>query len=493
MAKSPESQGLLDPKFQSTTDRVVTPKRCNARRFIRAILWVAVPVLIFFSFFGGKTVLPKFGRPCHGTSSDLQSPSLQSPDAICGTSFQTILDDSYPVSFSPSDDLFINQSQGKRRRGHWRRDPHVSGSVQVIRSSGPEGKLDVKIEVNDEDIPVHTSWDAETQYLRIRVEAVDFFDEPPPRPCVDIHAVLHVPSDAELRNLKIEVTALDVALEENLGLTAEEAILTTVVGSLDVAPNAIKSGGRIALTTVSGNIRGSLPLLQTLESFSASGKNEIDVYRTEKRGDDIPKATLTVSTVSGNLKVRDPLDDAAHLPKADYVRRVSTVSGNIDAALLFGSYADISAVGGGRVDTTLLPILFDSLSGNDEGERGDEDFVHSWLKSDVTSGNVGIEVLEPVWLGESDKKWALRSGHGGVSGNVEIRLPDAWEGTFAVGTLTGRISVSGKDVQLGTRQEGGEKVDMSAFRSIRGYKGDGESRLSAETTTGNIKVVIGQE
>ncbi|PKS13079.1 hypothetical protein jhhlp_000420 [Lomentospora prolificans] len=497
MGKQAEYQRLIDAEPQDMSNGVSNDqltqillarerRRHRARRVFRFVLFIVLPVLFFFSFFG-KTG-PGFGPGCHHSpnATDAEDAFRQTPDENCGNDFHKIHDGTYPLQFSSDHTVQFVQQQGRNRRGgHRNGSPNVSGHVRVVQSSSSKGKIDLRIDVNNDDVPVHTHWNPETQRLYVNVEHV--YDEGGwPRPCVDIQATIYVPADAELKVLKVEVSSLAVDVGKSLGVAIDETILTTVAGHIKFGTGAIKEGSRLSLTSISGNIHAEAPLLEKVDSFTTSGTNHVNVWPPAKWRD-FDTASLNVHSISGNVRALDPLDEGAHVPAADYIRKVSTVSGNVDAALFFSSRVEVSGQPSGDLDVSLLPLLSGGLSGDDDDE------VRSKLETNSVSGNAKLQVLEPAWIGESGKKkkWTLVSSHAAVSGNIEIHLPDAWEGGFSTRSLTGRIDICGKDVQLGTMEE--KEADAEVMRAIRGHKGDGNSKLDVHTTTGNIKLIIGKE
>ncbi|CAI4219675.1 unnamed protein product [Parascedosporium putredinis] len=466
-------------------------RRDRARRFLRFALFVVVPVLVFFSLFG-KTV-PGFGPGCHS------SPPLSSvidglsshPSESCGTDFHNIHDGSYPLQFGAERQVhFIQQLGTSRGRGRGRVPVNVSGYVRVVAAatSDAKGKIDLQIDANEDNLPVHTFWDPESQRLRVRIDDVYRRDDGA-RPCVDVRAVVHVPADADLQTLKVEVTTLDISIEDKLGLAADETILTSVASDITFGRDSLRSGARLALTSVSGRIRADAPLLARVESFTTSGSNHVDVY-PPAAWRDFDTAFLNVHSVSGDITVHDPIDHPEDLPAADYVRKASTVSGTVSASLLFSSKAEFAGQPSGDLEIKLRPVLAGKLADAD-GE------VTSRLTTDTVSGDAQIRILEPTWIGKQDGSWALYSSHKSVSGDVDVRLPDAWEGKFASRSLTGKIEVRGKDVHLGTNAEETEAakgdVEGAMFKSVSGRKGEGNSKLEVRTTTGDIKLVVGEE
>lgn len=161
------------------------------------------------------------------------------------------------------------------------------------------------------------------------------------------------------------------------------------------------------------------------------------------------------------------MDGPKDLPLPSYVRRVKSVSGDIDVEMAL-LHADIESLSG-DIRAEFRPVLSTT-----------ED-VKAVLSTSLTAGTLDLSVLEPY--PHRTGKWALKSEHKIVAGDAKIRLPDAWEGGFSVSSLLGRARVEGDGVRFGDRLTG----------EVRGVRGDGESGLRVETMAGDVWVRIGRE
>lgn len=265
--------------------------------------------------------------------------------------------------------------------------------------------------------------------------------------------MVHLPKDSNLNLVSLHAVTLDVSLDDGLRLSLAHAEVGTVSGDVRVRERALAKGS-LRLTSVSGDVEGDVPVAEVIHVETASGDISLGILPVSDP--DFSRSSLSVSSVSGKVDVR-----AKGVPAhVSYDDKVSTVSGDITVALPFSSAAVSST--SGEITASLIPIFAEGKS----------------LKTQSLSGDVKVTVQDPA---EGDLN-SLTSYHDTTSGEQKIRYSDAWEGEFSASSFSGDVSVKGKDVKVG-----------GVRRGVKGGKGDGESRLKANSFSGDIEVVIGEE
>ncbi|KJZ78819.1 hypothetical protein HIM_01592 [Hirsutella minnesotensis 3608] len=396
------------------------------------------------------------------------------------------------VHFGGSRKLGIQETVAKGRFPSWRL-PDVSGQV-VLRPStknDTDGSIDLEIISNDENLRVKVDADfkGDDQRLKMTIPRASPSWPMAEGPCIQMRAVVTVPRKAYLRRFNVETVQLDVDVLDGLSMGVSDDIhISTVSGHYqtslaedaneDVVPYMMQSR-RITVETVSAPITGWFPLYDGLKLSSSSG--DITAQVGPKSGEH--KAQLEVSTVSGQIKVTEPLEEAMKsgkpskkLPARPYKARLSTVSGDLDARVASNCDADFHSISG-ELSIEVLPVL-------------DKSVRHSGsIKTDTKSGDVRMTVLEPVWVDGDDKDKRgsldrLESRYNSISGALQLKYPSSWRGRFHTEALSGDIEVHGKDVDIIRR-------GRSIGRYVDGRKGDGGSNLIAKTISGDVELTFG--
>ncbi|KJZ74932.1 hypothetical protein HIM_05663 [Hirsutella minnesotensis 3608] len=199
-----------------------------------------------------------------------------------------------------------------------------------------------------------------------------------------------------------------------------------------------------------------------------------------------PKATTTldVRSISGELKIKEPLDRLAKADSTektslrDYIVKMETTSGDINVDLIMiGSKAQFNSTSGNFV-LRLLPVLNSTYL--------ESNGLHPALKTGTTSGRTDIALLDPVWIGTKSNTRALSnldSSHSSTSGNIKLRYPSSWEGKLSSSSTSGSHTIRGKGLNFNHNHE----------KSAEGQKGHGSLTLRIETLSGNQDVLVGDE
>ncbi|UKZ71676.1 uncharacterized protein TrAtP1_012627 [Trichoderma atroviride] len=438
------------------------------------------------------------------------------------------------VSFGTSKKLSIIQTIEKDGRNHRGPTPSVYGEVilQPVDASS-SGQIQLEVATNDEDLHVDVDFNKRDQQFKVTVPRWVDWREPSWRACIQIRITVSVPREAQLDSLHIETVQLDVAVKDGFVLSSvTDAQIKTVTGDVitgslssgNVAPYTLASRS-IIIDTVSGDVGGWFPLYDLLKIHSVSGHIKADLTPKPSQDKKPEQAVLSVETVSGDIKVIEPLlrnkrnDD---FPPRDYVVGVSSSSGQIVAELAFTSRAKIETISGDQ-RLTLLPLFGSSSS------------LPS-LSTDTKSGKTTLTVLEPLWkegathigyydpatpskdknskLDNYDEPWIiihpdqqldnvpdveltstvnasgggdgltrLQSHHASISGDFRLNYPASWEGAFLLTTLSGGQDIRGDDLHY--------KRLSGIIKRIEGTKGDGKSDLTIDSMSGREELVFG--
>ncbi|KAK2016506.1 hypothetical protein LZ32DRAFT_80402 [Colletotrichum eremochloae] len=501
------------------------------------------------------------------------SPMPWNPASTCLSSEYRFGPKVFGVSFNPDKTLSVIQAveTDAPSRGY---RPQITGEFLVRRQQGsaPGPSIDLEVVANDERLDVGVEWDSEQQKLLIKTpQRIDWTLSL--RPCLAVRATVWVPENAELSHLYLAATHLDVQLAGDLSVTVENGLeVVTIAG--DVRTPAEPSGTYrlgsrdIAVKTISGDVTGSWPLYDSLKIHTESGDIHANVNPQPVLESKPRPAVLEVTSVSGTISVKEPLDQAAKsakpdtvIPPRDYMTTLDAKSGGMRAWVAFTTIAVAQSISG-DLAVELLPVFNVSLlqsTGKPE------------LHTNTKSGNVAVKMLEPIWaeiastegtpkgdkprakpdepvdiptnpvpvpnipkiprmpgapfipgIGNPFKrsplstgKWAdagpvrrstvdastqteerdimandqppmryLKSSHSTLSGNMEIRYPDSWEGSIIAESNSGKVNIRGKNVIIDSK--------MTWPRAVYAHKGQAfASDVSVSSIAGDQTIVIG--
>jgi hypothetical protein len=453
------------------------------------------------------------------------------------------------ISFGGNKKLSVIQTiekDGRNRRGP---SPNVYGEVilQPVAASSA-GQVQLEVVTNDENLHVDVEFNKRDQQFKVTVPRWIDWREPNWQPCIQIRITVSIPREAQLESLFVDAVHLNVAVKDGLVLSsATDAQIKTISGDIatgrlsgDVAPYTLASRS-IVIDTVSGDVSGWFPLYDLLKIHTVSGDVKADLTPKPSSDKEPEQAVLSIESVSGDVKVIEPLlnaYDSKHddkFPPRDYVVGVSSSSGEIIAELAFTSKAKIETISGDQ-KLKFLPVFGSSSS-------------EPVLLTETKSGQTTLTVLEPLWKksaasighydpvappspngrskdkdsklddgepwiiihpdeqlsqlppppymdikpsmiassGDGDEKHGLvylKSHHASISGDFRIRYPASWEGKFALTTFSGSQEIRGDDLDY--KRAGG------IIKRIEGTKGSGKSDLIVESMSGREELAFGK-
>ncbi|KAM0461733.1 hypothetical protein ACHAO4_000918 [Trichoderma viride] len=543
LPRQPESMGGPPNGSQETLWRRIK-RNTTTRKRVRTILGVLLIMSIVAALFGGTMSISSGDRKKPGIIDDSpvkKPPTNNPPPNMAWPPSNNCQGGPYKdskinevVSFGTSKKLSIIQTiekDGRNRRGP---TPNVYGEVilQPVDTSS-SGQIQLEVSTNDEDLHVDVDFNKRDQQFKVTVPRWVDWREPSWRPCIQIRITVSVPREAQLELFHVETVQLNVAVKDGFVLSSvTDAQIKTISG--DVVTGSLSSGNvapytlasrSIIIDTVSGDVSGWFPLYDLLKIHSISGHIKTDLTPKASQDKKPEQAVLSIETVSGDIKVIEPLlrnkrDD--DFPSRDYVVGVSSSSGQIVAELAFTSKAKIETISGDQ-RLTLLPLFGSSSS-------------QPSLSTETKSGNTILTLLEPLWkegathigyydpatpskdknskLDNYDEPWIiihpeqqlddlpdveltstvnasgggdgltrLKSHHASISGDFRLNYPASWEGDFILTTLSGGQDIRGDDLHY--KRSGG------IIKRIEGTKGEGKSDLTIDSMSGREELVFG--
>ena len=428
--------------------------------------------------------------------------------------------------------LSITQTVSKEDSHHNGWSPSVSGEIYLRESEKGEeaGKIRVEGYSNSEDLSV--TFDYDTEAFKVITPRNVEWDRSRKAPCIQLRITLWLPAGSSFKYFGASAIQLDIITTEGFNVAADDHInLATVSGDI-VTPNG-KDGDlytfdsrRISINTVSGDVVGQFPLYDSLKIESASGNVHIDVEPKPVDKDTPLPAELKVTTVSGDVKVIEPIKAALQLPHPEanfearnYVVHVESASGNIRGEYAISSSTAFHSVSG-NINVDLWPILDPRILESDETVS---------LATQTSSGDHKVNLLEPTWASivktdapavlpprdrrpifdedpyliihphemapqsapgeigslsqEKNPLSSLQSKHQSISGTVSLRYPSVWEGSLHATTISGSQKVRGKGLEV---------TKKGRFpREISGKKGKGHSWMEIESMSGDQDILVG--
>ncbi|TDZ32745.1 hypothetical protein C8035_v011774 [Colletotrichum spinosum] len=335
------------------------------------------------------------GVPGHPTE-----PLPWNPQSMCAKNEHRFSTRVFNIAFEADKTLSVVQGveADEPGRGY---QPHVQGSFVVRRqlSNAPGPTIELEVVANDPALDVTVEWDSDAQHLDIKTPQRIEWNQSL-RPCITVRATVWVPEDAHLRSIYLAALSMDVAVVDDLAITIQEELsVETISGDVQFPPKLVPAykldSRNIVIHTVSGDIRGNWPLYDSLKLGSNSGDIAGEVEPQAVLDSRPLPAVLEVSSVSGDISIKEPIERAYQSAKPDtviyprdYITIIDTKSGTVRAGVAFSTAASITTVSG-DITATILPVYNVSLmQGVPEPD----------LRTTTKSGNVAVSVLEPLWV-----------------------------------------------------------------------------------------------
>ena len=285
--------------------------------------------------------------------------------------------------------------------------------------------------------------------------------------------IISIRPDVDIADLEIATEHLNLHVDSSLFdkgnhfSVRNSTEFTTIQGNVSVA---YWSSRDTTIDVVSGSISGTYALRDVLSIKTRSGSINVDVK--PRAVDELAPAPadFVAATTSGSIVARFPIfGSVADIPEREYRTRTETNSGAISGTYILGSVSTFKTTSG-SITADVLPYSADSYS--------------SSLRTQTRSGHTNVNVLSPFVTGDRALS-RLRSSHKSLSSGLTLKYPQEWEGLIAGGTLSGSLTVQGKDVRVLDLKKG------PVGTKIRARKGYGQSRLDFSATSGSVDLIVG--
>jgi DUF4097 and DUF4098 domain-containing protein YvlB len=371
-------------------------------------------------------------------------------------------------------------SSVKFRHGDTYRRAHTSGELHIRPATellGVGVRLDVEIRYSEYGMMEDTGFEPKLESFSIYTPSHITVDSATSsNPCVFLIATIWLQPGVCLDFLDLGTQSMNVFVHEGLDMITN-AIDVHVAGAASVEfPHgsgtlANIDPRKIVITTISGSISGTFPLFDLLRITSCSGTIRIDVEPKEALLGNPQPAQLSLSTVSGTIQVSstvfssDQTSLIVSIPARDYQNDIQSVSGSLAVTLLHGSKLRMKSVSG-SIKALLSP--YDSVE-----ER-------SYITAGTRSGSIDFTVLSSILHPDKPIR-KLYGVYQPTSGSLHIQYPREWEGKVKGKTLTGTITVDWPGLNIG-RGSG----EHGVWRTLDGYKGDGEGTLTFDSRSGSV-------
>lgn len=463
------------------------------------------------------------------------NPMSWDPKRVCAPDVIRYNDLTVQVEFSASRNISLFQDvQDNSSPPNNGRDVHISGDV-VVRRAGPGTPgpaIVVETIVNDDRIKVNVDWDDAEQRLFLRTPLGVAWEDSRTAPCLQMRATVWVPPGSVIDSLNVEGVHLGVKLLDNVDLhLGSFARLASTVGTIAAAADGEKDKTQlmynapprsfnfdtryIEVKTMSAAISGSWPLYDYLGLETITGEISARVQPQDVLKETPRPAILYAKSTSGSIQVYEPITEAvaawvlaqqqqpqagtarpeALIPPRAYGVDLHSMSGTIKAHVAFSHSCKVHTTSG-SVDLALLPVLDRAHA----AAAIDQDKPASFLETSSTSGTAAISVMDVLWSDLSAGAYAaaaaaapslrvLSSRHSTTSATIAAAYPQSFEGYVDADSLTGKISVAGREVEIIRRDEDFTGLKKHVVAHKGPYAKQGTIKL--HTTSGSIGVQVG--
>ncbi|KAF2670375.1 hypothetical protein BT63DRAFT_236518 [Microthyrium microscopicum] len=339
----------------------------------------------------------------------------------------------------------------------------IQTAGRVIIQEAPEGADPVTVSLR-----VHLSHEELRNAISIKHDATGLTFESDRiiqrlggvRPCIEVLATISIAPSTNISSFNIDTIVLPIELKESLKLNSHNTFIRSVSGGVTSGTDALYSR-KIEIETTSGSITGSYPLADLLSLKTISGTVQVNIDPKDSDKSD-HNGVLIIRGVSGTIHA-DTITTS--IPSRTFNTQVHSRSGSISGTYLLGDRTTIESNSG--------TVTVDIYTAGDLAKRV--------LTIDTVSGSIRSCVYDTAAkLGAVSSVFMTRSG------TMQLQYPGSWEGKIQAQTLSGSLSVTGEGVDIIK-----DVHPKPGFKQILAEKGDGDSNISAENTSGSISVRIG--
>ena len=283
--------------------------------------------------------------------------------------------------------------------------------------------------------------------------------------CLGMSIVLYMAPGAALDTLSIEATHLGMQIHSGVNFSVTNMTsISLASGTLDAS---MLNSRQIFLKTTSGSINGRYALSDFLAIDTKTGSVNIDVAPQATVAGSPSPAVFRVNSHSGSMRIDF---ERKHIPERNYQIYLNTTVGSVGGTFIHGSKTEVNSVAG-SVTADILP--FNSGA-----------FV-STLDTSTHSGQMNVTLRAP-YKAKGVPMLGLMSTHRSVSGGVRLKYPKEWQGHIGGTSLSGKLHLQGKELELLSEN------DTLGKNHVEAKKGDGGSRLVFDTVSGGCDIKIGK-
>lgn len=338
------------------------------------------------------------------------------------------------------------------------------------------------------------------------------------------------PATFNLDSRKIEVETISASIRgswplyDYLGIRTTSGTIKVSIEPKEVDKETLNPAA-LYLKSLSGDIEFREPIFAATEAFSAShslahdqaGYTQAEAtvpprdYRVEVhstsghlKGSVAFSSTALIKSTSGgiNVDMLPVLDSSlAESGGKNIYLKTTTTSGTTDITVLDplwfngieGIYVDLpSAPSPPAPPSPPSPPSAPSRPAGVPGAEGEDQPDYSSIgkigNDDPYSSISGREKEVQEQAEDVSALRCLYSEHITTSADIRLQYPASWEGDIALETMSGSLSVYGKDVRIVKSRNDWGGIGKGLFAR----KGDGGgSEVSAKATSGNVKILVG--
>ncbi|KAF1344087.1 hypothetical protein BDV97DRAFT_393736 [Delphinella strobiligena] len=242
---------------------------------------------------------------------------------------------------------------------------------------------------------------------------------------------------------------------------------TTIQGDVSAA---YWSSRNTIIDVKAGSVTGTYALRDLLSIRTRSGSINVDVEPQAVDRTAPAPADFTAKSISGSIAAHFPLSgDEKDVPKRVYRTHTDTSSGAISGSYILGSTSTFRTTSG-SISAYILPYAADTSTSN--------------LRTETQSGRTNIKLLSP-FRDEGEPISCLHSYHTTTSSSLTLAYPQEWEGVLQGSTMSGGMTILGKDLETLSYYKG------PGGKKITAKKGSGNSKMHFSTISGSVDATVG--
>ncbi|KAK4988447.1 hypothetical protein LTR66_005016 [Elasticomyces elasticus] len=375
---------------------------------------------------------------------------------------------------------------------------HVSGDVSgkvYVRPAPPTQQTSIQVNVS---LATTGPWDAnrlvftrteESLYLKIPRTKTNTGSSTG-KPCIDICVHIYLLPSLRLTNFELATQNLDVDIDVAENLFDPDIQSKSSPSSDDMTAGGINIANATDITTInggvsstywssretridvtSGSVSGTYALRDLLSIKTKSGSISVDVVPKSADRTSPRPADFSAISAGGSITARFPITGTeSDIPEREYRTRVQADSGSLHGTYIHGLTTSIMTTSG-SITADILPYSSNTFASS----------IHTETHSGTTRINVLPPFIDPGTLMER-----MHSVHHGTSGGMNVKYPQEWVGSITGETMSGSLSLRGKDVRILSEDSVGPFK-----RHVVAMKGKGGGVLDFKSMSGSIDAIIG--